>query len=206
MDTNLSVNPYSFMIYLRKELNMANTYFKNSANIKKQISQDTIDSLRRPTFSLFNDDDITDYIYGYCKRLLTYAKNRHDSDEMAYALNLSTLDFIGSAFGNSRTVDVTPLIRLMIDINYIFIVIHNHPNNSPFSPKDLETFFGTSNIVILIVLGNQGTIYVIEKHSNISNENYKDIKKLIIKYRQGIISFDEIMTKLSDYNIVYNKF
>lgn len=185
---------------------MNNTYIEDYVLLENRITQETIDNLKRPVFSLIDNTDVTDYIFAFCKQLLSFAKERHESKEMAYAINLTTLDFVGSAFGNSKTIDITPLIRLMDNKSYVFIVLHNHPSNSPFSPKDLNTFFSTSNMMILVVLGNKGTIYVIEKGTIISEDDYRKIKKLIIKYRQSKMDFEEIISQLSDYDVVYNSF
>ena len=191
---------YTIYIFLK------NTYFEDSVDIENLITQESIDKLKRPIFSTIDNVEVTEYIFYYCKKLLIYAKERHNSKEMAYAINLNTLDFIGSAFGNSKSVDITPLIRLMSNKKNLFVVIHNHPSSRPFSPKDLNTFFSTSNMMILVVLGNNGIIYIIEKCAHISDESYAEIKKLIIKYRQSKIDFDKLIFKLMNYNITFNSF
>jgi hypothetical protein len=124
---------------------------------------------------------------------------------MAYAINLNTLDFIGAAFGTVRTIDIEPLIEQMEKTGYIYIVLHNHPSDGYFSPNDLNTFFGTPNMSILVVLGNKGSVYIIEKGRYISHEEYIKIKKLIINYRNGKNSFIDTISELLQYGIAYNQ-
>lgn len=173
---------------------------------ENQIKQSTIDSLPRPTFVTIEDTDITNYIYAFCKNLLKFSKEKHASKEMAYAINLNTLDFVGTAFGDSRTVNLEPLLSQMGEFGCIYIVLHNHPSNNYFSPKDMNTFFEIVNISILVVIGNNGAVYVIEKTKQLSRGDFFDIKKIIIKYRKAEISFEEVIDLLLPFGIVYNQF
>lgn len=172
--------------------------------VENKITRDVIDNLKKPYFNLIKNNEVVDYIHKYCKKLLSYSMKNHSSKEMAYAINLTNLDFVGAAFGDVRTIDITPLVRLMDNKNHVYMVIHNHPSDNPFSPRDLDTFFSTSNLMILIVVGNKGSIYVIEKCTRISKEEYLDIKKHIINYKKNIMNFSEIIEELSKYNIFYS--
>lgn len=173
---------------------------------EKKISQEVIDTLTKPVFSLIDSEEVRDYLYSLCKNLLQYAKDKHYSQEMAYAINLNTLNFVGRAFGDSRTIDITELVKVMKDTKDIFLVLHNHPSNNSFSPRDLNTFFDTPNMAILVVIGNAGAIYVIEKNRAIDEIEYREIKKIVINYRTNTISFEEAISKLMNYGITYNKF
>lgn len=81
-----------------------------------------------------------------------------------------------------------------------------HPSDGPFSPRDLNTFFSAPNMAILMVIGNKGSIYIIEKTIRDSIENnFIKIKKVLILYRQHDMSFDEVIKELELYGIKYSK-
>ncbi len=185
---------------------MATTEFNDSVPLENRITQEVIDNLVRPVFVSITDEAITEYVYMYCKHLLKYSMERHESKEIAYAINLNTLDFVGAAFGNSRSVDVEELIAKMDDSEYVFIILHNHPSNSTFSPKDLSTFFEAVNVSILVVIGNDGGIYVIEKTKAISESDYLDVKRYLVAYRKGVADFEDTAEKLKRFGVVYSSF
>jgi len=136
---------------------------------------------------------------------LSFSKEKHESKEIAYAINLNTLDFIGAELGDAKTVDVSPLIEKMRGSSCIFIVLHNHPCNGPFSYRDLNTFFDTPNMAILMVVGNKGTMYIIEKvNKKIIDEDYLLIKKVLISFRKYEISFDEAIQRLIKHGVTYS--
>ncbi|SEL96607.1 hypothetical protein SAMN04487770_12219 [Butyrivibrio sp. ob235] len=174
--------------------------------VENRITEAVIDNLAKPIFVTIQDDSISEYIYSYCKHLLKYSMERHESKEVAYAINLNTLDFVGAVFGTSRTVDIEELISKMDGSEYIFIVLHNHPSNSTFSPKDLNTFFEAINISVLVVIGNSGAIHVIEKTKPVSEENYLLIKKILINYRKALCDFDEAISGLQEFGVIYSSF
>jgi len=60
--------------------------------------------------------------------------------------------------GNSKNLSVS-----IPRYNYNCIVIHNHPSGLIFSPKDLEIFSFNDEIRILGAIGNNGSVYYIEK-------------------------------------------
>lgn len=178
----------------------------DSVNAEDRITQTVIDNLIKPEFVSITDEAISEYVYMYCKHLLQFSMDRHESKEIAYAINLNTLDFVGAAIGNSRSVDVEELISKMDNSEYVFIVLHNHPSNTTFSPKDLNTFFEAAKVSILIVIGNHGSVFVIEKTRAISEYDFLEIKKALIKYRNGENNFDDTVDRLAEYGIVYNAF
>jgi hypothetical protein len=202
------------VLYFRKggdmttefESTQTNIHLKDEVSEENKISQSVIDNLKRPEFATITTDEITDYIFSFCKNLLSYAKDKYESKEIAYAINLNTLDFIGAAFGTSSIIDIEPLITKMEGTRCIFIVLHNHPSNGYFSPKDLNTFFETPNMAILVVLGNKGSIYTIEKKHSISFDEQFKIKRIIIDYRTGKINFMNAISKLAQFGIIYNQF
>jgi hypothetical protein len=64
----------------------------------------------------------------------------------------------------------------------------------------------TTNIAILMILGNKGSVYILEKAQAINIDERIKIKKLIIAYRNGNNKFSDIIPELSKYGISYNCF
>ena len=176
----------------------------DSVATENRIDQKVIDSLPRPTFVTISEEAVVSYIYDYCRKLLEYARIKHESKEMAYAINLITLDFVGAEFGDSKSVDISSLIDRIDDSDCIFVVMHNHPSDGPFSYRDLSTFFATPNMAILMVIGNKGSIYIVEKtDKDRLSEDYIDIKRTLIAYRKQNLSFEEAIGELVKHGIAY---
>ena len=169
-----------------------------------QITQSVIENLKKPKFYTIQDDNIVNYIHQYCIHLMKFSKDKCESKEIAYAIDLNTLEFIGAEFGNSHSVDIGALIDKIKDDACIFMVAHNHPSDKTFSPRDLITFFSVPNMVILMVLGNKGSMYIIEKtNKTLIDNNYTKIKQALIKYRKSQQCFDVTINELKQYGIMY---
>jgi hypothetical protein len=171
-----------------------------------RITQDVIDNLNKPSFDTISNVEVIDYIYKFCKKMLEYSKNRYDSREMACAINLDTLELIGATFGTVRSIDIGSLVIQMNKESASYIVMHNHPSDLGFSARDLNTFVMTTNIAILMILGNKGSIYTLEKTQSINIDERIKIKKLIIAYKNGNKNFSDIIPELYKYGISYNCF
>lgn len=185
---------------------ISDKHIEDAVSKENLIVQSVIDGLTKPVFVTIQNEQVIDYIFEYCKNLLSYSMNRHGSKEMAYAINLNTLDFVGAEFGTSNSVDISSLIDKMGDSECIFIVLHNHPSNGPFSPRDLSTFFNIPNLAILMVIGNKGAIYTIEKtDKRVLDDSFKAIKKILFQYRRGNLSFEDVVEELGQYGIAYNR-
>lgn len=81
-------------------------------------------------------------------------------------------------------------------------MLHNHPSNNTFSVKDIETFIAAQNMAILMVLGNNGAMYIMEKMLDIKSDRY-ELHKVLIDYRTGKATFDDTINKLSVFGIKY---
>ena len=56
-----------------------------------------------------------------------------------------------------------------------------------------------------MVIGNKGSIYTIEKTERKSiDDNFIEIKKILISYRKHIMSFEEVIKNLESYGIKYS--
>lgn len=120
------------------------------------------------------------------KDLLTYMKDDTLGREGLITFDLSMKE-IDRHKGDAKTLSVS-IPRYDEDC----IVIHNHPSGLIFSPQDLETFSFNDEIRILGAIGNNGSVYYIEKTDAFDDLQF-DFDFHEIKEKYGINS-------LKDYN------
>ena len=101
--------------------------------------------------------ELNEKLYNAQIELLKSVAEEELGIEYAYTFNMN-MKQINFAKGTSNKHTVT-VQREFKDC----IVIHNHPDNLPFSPKDFETFAFRSEIRILGAVGHNGNVYYLEK-------------------------------------------
>lgn len=191
--------------YEKKEVDMFEEKIDDVVPVDCLITDDTIENLKELTFSTIDDLEIISYIHWQCQKVLEFAKNKNESKEVARALNLETFDIVGTVVGNARTVDIDYLVQQMTATNYAFLVVHNHPSDLHFSRRDIKTFIDSVNITILIVIGNKGSIYIIEKTRQIQPNETLSIRKTLVDWKNGVITFDQVTTQIEEFGIVYRE-
>ena len=171
---------------------------------ENKITQDVIDNLKEPRFVTACTPIIIRRIHSYCKQLLQFSKDKHDSKEVSYLINIESLTLERVALGDAHNVDITSFISLLQTQSHHYLVIHNHPSNLPFSPKDIRTLV-SSEISVLIVLGNKGSIYILEKTRSITSMEELRIAKELVKYKLATVSFEDVIITLNMYEIYYTE-
>lgn len=169
------------------------------------ITDEIIDNLKELSFCTIDDLDIISYIHWQCQKILEFAKNKNESKEVARALNLETLDVVGTVVGNARSVDIDYLVQQMKVTNYAFLVVHNHPSDLHFSRRDIKTFIDSVNMTILIVIGNKGSIYILEKTRQIQPNEILSIRKTLVDWKNGVINFSQVTKQIEQFGIVYKE-
>ena len=169
------------------------------------ISDDTIVNLKKLILTTIKEDEVTEYIYWHCQKVLQVAKEKNGSKEVARAINLKTLDVLGTVMGELRHVDIDYLVQKMKDTEYVFVVIHNHPSDMHFSFQDIKTFVNADNMTILIVLGNNGSVYVLEKTRQLSLNEVLSIRKELINWKNQLIDFKKVVEQIKAHGIVYSE-
>lgn len=171
---------------------------------ENKITQDVIDNLDEPRFVTVCGPLIINQIHLYCKQLLQFSKEKYDSKEVAYLINIESLLLERIALGNAHNVDITSFISLLQSQSHHYLVIHNHPSNLTFSPRDISTLV-SSEISVLIVLGNKGAVYILEKSRSITPKEELIITKAIKKYKLNTATFEDVIMILEMYEIYYTK-
>ena len=114
-------------------------------------------------------------LYEAQKELLKSVAKEELGTEYAYTFNMN-MEKINFVKGTSNKHSVS-IQRETEDC----IIIHNHPDNLPFSPKDFETFAFNSEIRILGAVGHNGNVYYLEKtdefDSNQFDFDYYNLRK-----------------------------
>ena len=171
---------------------------------KDKITEDVILNLKPLSFKTIEDEGIIKFIHWHCQKILELAKDKNESKEVARALNLETFEVLGTVMGRANSVDIDFLVDQMTDSDYAFLVIHNHPSDSSFSRKDIKTFADSVNMTILIVLGNKGSIYILEKTKQLVPNELLSIRKTLLDWKNEVIDFSEVIDQIRTFGIVYS--
>ena len=115
------------------------------------------------------------------KDLLTYMKDDTLGREGLITFDLSMKEI------DRHKGDVKKLSVSIPRYDEDCIVIHNHPSGLIFSPQDLETFSFNDEIRILGAIGNNGSVYYIEKTDDFDNRQF-DYNYDILREKYGYIN------------------
>lgn len=139
-----------------------------------------------------------------CKNLLDFMRNEPLGTEGAIILN-SSADEINRYKAEKANGNVK---LKLVDEHHI--AIHNHPSGLIFSEKDVETFIKYESLRILGAVGNNGTVYFIEKTNDFDNYFFdyymKEIRKdyLIDMPPEEHMKFiEEVMKGAEEYGVKF---
>lgn len=169
------------------------------------ITDDVIMELKPLSFHTISDKDIVDFIHLQCQKVLELAQKKNDSCEVARAINLNTFDVLNPVFGEAHSVDIDLLVSQMKGTDFAFLVMHNHPSGLHFSIRDIKTFIDAENMTILIALGNDGTIYIVEKTKQLSLNEILSARKTLVDWKHSLIDFNIVKEQLKTFGIVYSE-
>ena len=139
-----------------------------------------------------------------CKNLLDFMRNEPLGTEGAIILNSSA-----DEINRYKAEKANGSVKLkLVDENHI--AIHNHPSGLIFSEKDVETFIKYESLRILGAVGNNGTVYFIEKTNDFDSyyfNNYKDnirMDYLVNMPPEEHIKFiEEVMKGAEEYGVKF---
>lgn len=132
--------------------------------MKNYIEQDTIDNLPKIELEGLSDDE-NRYINEWIQYALQYSKDCNDSNEVGVMLDKTDWSNYDTVLGKEKSVKYsTEKMREWLDSGSDnLVIIHNHPSNTIFSDRDVNNFCKTKAVNTMIVVGNKGTIYVLQK-------------------------------------------
>ena len=149
---------------IEKSIEINSKYYKGKATLFN-ITNERIDKIPFVKFDTLSNED-SKKIQQAGKELLTYMKDDTLGREGLITFDLSMKE-IDRHKGDAKKLSVS-IPRYDEDC----IVIHNHPSGLIFSPQDLETFSFNDEIRILGAIGNNGSVYYIEKTDDFDNRQF----------------------------------
>ena len=184
---------------------MSEEIYDQMNNESSDITDDVIINLKALRFHTITEDDIAEFIHYQCQKILALAKEKNASREVARAINLNTFDVLSPVFGDERSVDIDSLVRQMKGTEYAFLVMHNHPSGLHFSRRDIKTFVDAENITVLIVLGNDGSVYIAEKTRQLTLNEILSARKTLVDWKNLIIDYSSVVEQLKAFGIEFSE-
>ena len=141
-------------------------FFQQIKRTKKMvINQEIIDIIKRILIPGFDDEEL-DTIKDLQKKLLTRSMKKNKSDEVGMLVDLQDWsDIIVNGTENRITLtrDKRAYNLLCTAPKNSLLFFHNHPKNSCFSERDLESFLTSDAIIMMSVVCNNGRLYYLIK-------------------------------------------
>ena len=129
------------------------------------ITQENIDAVKRIDIPGFDDEEIAT-IKNLHKKLLKRSMNKNRSNEVGMLVNLrdwSDIMINGTENGITLKDNEMAYELLCTAPKSSLLFFHNHPKNSCFSERDLESFLTSDAIILMSVVCNNGRLYYLIK-------------------------------------------
>jgi hypothetical protein len=119
-----------------------------------------------------------------------------DGNEHAVTICCDTNTLKRYTSGKQRTVS------LLCNPDKKYFTIHNHPENLPFSPRDLYSFYEGLHHKYLTVQGHNGITYVLYRESNnITTISFNEINELFDRVRDAPVNKDLSQQKIKEISV-----
>lgn len=138
---------------------------KTKRTTKMVITQENIDAVKRIDILGFDDEEI-ETIKNLHKKLLKRSMNKNRSNEVGMLVNLqdwSDIMINGTENGITLKNNAMAYELLCTAPKNSLLFFHNHPKNSCFSERDLESFLTSDAIILMSVVCNNGRLYYLVK-------------------------------------------
>lgn len=176
------------------------------------ITDIAIQKVRKTKIFGFVEDE-NRYIQEAHKRLLQISKEENNSEEVAVVIDIIQWEEeIVLGKGNRVHMEDNPNAYQMI-VEYpknTILVMHNHPSTSTFSGDDFKMFCDHNPIYIMTIVGNDGSVQVMEKDVNFDGQEIKvKYGQLAEKYKNmgyknnGTMAMKYIIKHPAEFNILY---
>lgn len=146
--------------------------------VTDRITQATIDSIPKIVPRGFTDE-MADQLQEAYRDILTEAMKQGNSPiEAGVVFNTRMERVTTVTLGESDHID-------LLSPDEPYISIHSHPDSLIFSAKDLQTFAGNSDMRMMSVVGNNGTIYTLQRTDDYDGFLFwKDFSEVQVKLKQ----------------------
>lgn len=170
--------PFINSLKIKEVYDLAERLNQNKYNNRKitDIAISKVPYVSYPKLSA-NDSLILHELAEYCLKL---SKEQNNSNEVALTYNLDSKMLIENGFDNiiketgicfgTKTEtnlysDTKTMLMLWQAKNTTIINVHNHPSCGPFSMQDIDFFLSHSTVKLMIVVGNNGELFYMDKDS-----------------------------------------
>ena len=168
------------------------------------ITDERINSIKPVKLSNLSEEN-NKKLTSACKELLSYVRNEQIGTEALMAFDMNMNEILRRiATENNGKVS----LRDIGENNCI--VIHNHPDGLIFSEKDLQVLYRKNNIHILGAVGNDGSIYFVEKTKDFDEYYFKEyMNEIRLNYliemppEEHIKFIEEVLEGSEEYGIKF---
>ena len=168
------------------------------------ITDERINSIKPVKLSNLSEEN-NKKLTSACKELLSYVRNESLGTEALMAFDMNMNEILRRiATENNGKVS----LRDIGENNCI--VIHNHPDGLIFSEKDLQVLYRKNNIHILGAVGNDGSIYFVEKTKDFDEYYFKEyMNEIRLNYliemppEEHIKFIEEVMEGSEEYGVKF---
>lgn len=129
------------------------------------VTNEAISSV--PKITEFDDEEMNKTVNNACKDVLKAIKNDPPGTEATISISLDLTQKSAVQKGEPGAGTVKPV---KMDISYVSI--HNHPSGETFSLKDVDQFASDYNNKSIVVVGNNGKVFVLSKTNNYNAEGF----------------------------------
>ncbi len=136
------------------------------------ITSDIIEKIKILNLDYFDTDESI-LIRDLHKELLTLSMKNNNSDEVGMLINLidwSKTVIYGTQNGITFRNSAKAQDLMICAPKKSLLFFHNHPANSVFSEKDLESFLISDSILMMSVICNNGRQYFLTKSDSFEKE------------------------------------
>ena len=191
------MNNFQYLLYEQELIDVAEQ-LGQSNNHKILITDVAISKI---PYVVYPDLDINEnlIVHELCEFLLKESRDKNNSNEVMLTydfdnkLNIKNgfeyiLEKTGICYGTINQTDLfsdtlTQSI-IMRAKNVAVLSIHNHPGSSPFSTLDISSFLKETAIKLMIIVGNNGELYYLNKNKNYNHSSARkyltDAAKIIV--------------------------
>lgn len=140
---------------------------------KMIINSDRINAIKKVEIPEFDDEE-HHIIQNYHKNLLIHAMNKNNSNEVGMLVDLRDwTSIIVDGTENGILLKTNERAKKLLNTAPInsLLFFHNHPKNSCFSERDLDSFITSDSIKMMSVICNNGRQYFLLKTEDFKKEN-----------------------------------
>lgn len=177
-----------------------------------KITDIAISKVRRIAVPGFNNDE-NRFIQEQHKRLLSISKDFNNSEEVAIVIDIIRWNaevILGKENKVKMENNKHANEMLLTCPQNTLLVMHNHPSTSTFSGEDFKMFCDNDSIYVITIVGNDGTLQLMEKNSMFHGQETKVKYGMLAKkymdagyVNNGTMAMQYIIKHPEQFHIIY---